>query len=291
MPKESDRPPGKPRGFDEAMRWYGANAKTLVQNWEAIDPRKVHEWLLPHLPNDPSLILDVGAGTGRDAAWLASLGHKVVAVEPSTELRKLAQERHGSTSVQWVEDHLPGLEVVQRHGLSFDLILLSAVWMHIAADARARAFRKLVTLLKPGGALAISLRHGPVDDVRAMFPVSQTEIEVLARRHGAFVQSMTQSADELGRKDVSWTQLLIRLPDDGTGALPFLRHVILNDDKASTYKLALLRALCRIADGSAGVAREASDDHVAIPLGIVGLYWLRLGPRDSADILPVRPKY
>jgi hypothetical protein len=31
----------------------------------------------------------------------------------------------------------------------------------------------------------------------------------------------------------------VRLPDDGSGALPLLRHIILNDDKSSTYKLAL----------------------------------------------------
>jgi hypothetical protein len=38
-------------------------------------------------------------------------------------------------------------------------------------------------------------------------------------------------------------QLALRLPDDGTGALPLLRHIIFNDDKSSTYKLALLRVL------------------------------------------------
>ena len=289
MAEESDRPRGKPRGFAEAMRWYGTNARMLGKSWEAIDPREVHDWLLPHLPSDPSLILDIGAGTGRDAAWLASLGHRIIAVEPSAELRGLAQEIHTSPSIQWVDDQLPGLEVIHRYGLSFDLILLSAVWMHIAADVRGRAFRKLITLLKPGGALAISLRHGPVDEERSMFPVSQSEIEDLARQHGAFVQSVTQTADKLGRADVSWTQLLIRLPDDGTGALPFLRHVILNDDKASTYKLALLRTLCRIADGSAGFAREADDNHIAIPLGIVGLYWLRLFKPLLTSNLPQTP--
>ena len=51
---------------------------------------------------------------------------------------------------------------------------------------------------------------------------------------------------------------------------------ILNDAKSSTYKLALLRTLCRIAEGSAGLAREMGDDHVALPLGMVALIWLRL---------------
>ncbi len=55
--------------------------------------------------------------------------------------------------------------------------------------------------------------------------------------------------DALNRPGVGWTGVALRLPDDGTGALPLLRHVILNDRKSSSYKLGLLRALCRAADG------------------------------------------
>ena len=39
--------------------------------------------------------------------------------------------------------------------------------------------------------------------------------------------------------------------------LPLLRYIILNDDKFSTYKLALLRAICRIADGAANAPKSA----------------------------------
>ena len=68
----------------------------------------------------------------------------------------------------------------------------------------------------------------------------------------------------------------LRLPDDGTGALPLLRHVILNDQKRATYKLGLLRALCRAADGSAGMVHDTGDEFVRVPLGLVALNWLRL---------------
>ena len=69
--------------------------------------------------------------------------------------------------------------------------------------------------------------------------------------------------------------MLIRLPDDGTGALPLLRNITLNDDKSSTYKLALLRVLCRVASGASGLARYIGDDYVDLPFGLVGLYWVR----------------
>ena len=108
----------------------------------------------------PALVLDVGAGTGRAAAWLASRGLEVVAVEPSGAMSTEAQRLHPSPSIRWMSDSIPGLDKVFRLGLSFDLILLSAVWMHIPPADRGCAFRKLVTLLKPGGCIAITLRHG-----------------------------------------------------------------------------------------------------------------------------------
>jgi hypothetical protein len=174
-------------------------------------------------------------------------------------------------------------------GLTFDLILLSAVWMHVAPQDRDRAFRKLVTLLKPGGIIAITLRVGPSETERGFHPVSKAEIERLARERGAFVERSIESQDELGRLDVRWIQIAVRLPDDGSGALPLLRHIILNDDKASTYKLALLRAVCRIADGAAGYAREGEGDHITLPLGLVALYWLRLFKPLLAANLPQSP--
>jgi SAM-dependent methyltransferase len=56
------------------------------------------------------------------------------------------------------DDSLPGDDAVLRLGAAFDIILLSAVWMHVAPADRPRAFRNLVTLLKPDGMLVPSLR-------------------------------------------------------------------------------------------------------------------------------------
>ncbi len=39
--------------------------------------------------------------------------------------------------------------------------------MHVPPSDRSRAFRKLITLLKPGGFLAITLRDGPSEGGRS----------------------------------------------------------------------------------------------------------------------------
>ena len=275
--------------MNPSIGWYEAHAREAAARYEQADSARLHARLEDFLPQERAAVLDVGAGSGRDAAWLAEKGHDVVAIEPAAAMREEARRRHPQANVQWQSDRLPELKTITRSGLSFDFILLSAVWMHVAPRDRTRAFRKLTNLLKPGGALAISLRHGPAEPGRGMHEAAPAEIEKLARDHGAFVMFREESSDLLGRSGVRWTQLVVRLPGDSTGALPLIRHAILNDNKSSTYKLALLRCLCRIADGMAGIAKDHSDEFVSIPLGLVALTWLRLfKPLLLAD-LPQNP--
>ena len=195
-----------------AIAWYDANADVAAARYERIAPERLHAWLTDLLPAAPAAALDVGAGSGRDAAWLVSRGYDVVAVEPSQRMRVLARERHAAPPIRWLADALPALPHTFKTGLSFDLILLSAVWMHVPPSDRPRAFRKLINLLKPGGLLAITLRHGPSEPGRAMHPVSEDEIRTLARNHGALVERCVTAGDQQGREDVRWTQMAIRAP-------------------------------------------------------------------------------
>jgi SAM-dependent methyltransferase len=259
----------------EGSAWYDSRAADLCRRYESLSAASVHAWLADRLPSFCGRALDVGAGSGRDAAWLASRGFDVVAVEPAPNMIAEAQRLHRGSRIQWLDDSLPSLARTVRLGGGFDLILLSAVWMHVALHDRQRAFRKLVSMLNPGGRMALTLRQGPAEPERYLYECSQAEIERLAQAHGAYVEYVSVAPDQLGRKDVSWVHMLIRLPDDGTGALPLLRNITLNDDKSSTYKLALLRVLCRVASGASGLARYIGDDYVDLPFGLVGLYWVR----------------
>ena len=80
---------------------------------------------------------------------------------------------------------------------------------------------------------------------------------------------------DLRRPNLKWETLVFAMPDDGTGSLPLLRHVIVNDNKSSSYKLGLLRTLVRLAETAPGLVIECTDGYVDIPFGAVGLYWLK----------------
>ena len=275
-------------------QFYNENANKLAQQYLSKSFDEVHQsWsqLLPSvIKNAHARILDIGAGSGRDAKHIAQLAAQthgtknkvqIVAVEPANLLAELGARQTTGLNVKWLTDSLPALNVITKQEVSFDLILLSAVWMHIPVSDRARSIRKLANLLKSGGKLVISLRHGQtIEDrnERKMHTVCADELKQLASDVGLFTKLETQKeSDKLGRDHVSWQTLVLQMPDDGTGAFPFIRHVALNDGKSATHKLALLRVLLRIADGHAGAVlrREPSPfgDRVILPVGLVALYW------------------
>ena len=258
------------------MSVYDQRAYDFLTRYERVGTVEIHDDWLSLLPTTQLLVLDIGAGSGRDAAWFAEQGHEVVAVEPSDALREQAQAHHPSPRIQWIDDRLPTLEAVHALDYQFDLILLNGVWMHVPPSDRERAFRKLTTMLKPGGHLVVTLRTELPADERMTYETSVAELRDLSHSYALeFLQEST-SSDQLGRADVNWTSTVFRLPDDGTGALPLIRHILINDDTSATYKPALLRAVLRAADNAKGAVLEKTRDHVTIPLGLVALYWLRM---------------
>lgn len=276
--------------YDDLISDYDLRVEELVPKYESIQFEDVHAPLIPHLPEPPASVLDIGAGSGRDASWFARQGFDVVAVEPSSRMLAEARALHPESAITWLQDRLPALIQTIRLGMSFDVIFLSAVWMHIANDDRARVFRKLVGMLKPGGVMYVSLRHGPHQIEKSIHPVSSLELQRFAVQRGLSIVSLGKSEDRLRRDNVQWETVLLKLPDDGTGALPILRHIIINDSKSSTYKLALLRTLVRIADGAAGLARIDENDTVSVPLGLVALYWIRLYKPLIENNVPQMPR-
>ena len=131
--------------------WYDANAERLAAAYESLPPGTGCAWFADLLPSRPGLVIDVGAGTGRNAAWLAGLGHEVVAVEPSAAFRTLAQGLHPDGGVTWLDDRLPSLSRLLRLGVAADAVVLSAVWQHVAPGDRSRGSASSRPCCAPAG--------------------------------------------------------------------------------------------------------------------------------------------
>lgn len=197
---------------------YPEQAAQLITQYESISFLEHHQAELHLLPTAPSRILDIGAGTGVDAAWFAAQGHRVLAVEPTAEFLAAAMRLHSSPLIEWLDDALPGLDRVLSRGQRFDVVMLSGVWMHLDEAERSAGMPRLVSLLAPDGLIVLSLRHGPVPAGRRMFAVSGEETMELARRHGLRVVLNTQTGSiQPGNRaaGVTWTRLAFRRRDQG----------------------------------------------------------------------------
>ncbi|MEO1322168.1 MAG: class I SAM-dependent methyltransferase [Pseudomonadota bacterium] len=190
---------------------YTEEAEDLFVRYESRNAADIHAPWSNFFPEPPARILDIGAGTGRDAGWFASLGHSVLAVEPTDALRLGAAKLHPAPEIRWLDDILPGLDATRALGETFDLILMHAVWMHLAEEERAAGMANLTGLLSPGGRIAMSLRHGPVPEGRRMFEVSGEETIALAAAHGLtnLLQGRAESiAAENRARRIEWTKLV-----------------------------------------------------------------------------------
>ena len=196
-------------------RGYAEQADELAVRYEGIDFTTKHEAVLPLLPAAPASAIDIGAGTGRDAAWLAERGYRVVAVEPTEAMRSRGIALHPSPAIEWIDDSLPALRRLLALDRRFDLVMLTAVWMHLDADERRLALPNVAALVAPRGLLVMTLRHGPVPSGRIMFAVSAEETIALAAAHGLGVSlNVHAESGQVANRDagVSWTQLAFRRP-------------------------------------------------------------------------------
>lgn len=187
-------------------------AQYLSKTFEEVHSSWLHQ-LLPLLTKKTLSILDVGAGSGRDVYYLAEKAQgketQIIAVEPAVVLAKMGQVLTRDLPVRWIEDGLPQLQKVVGLAQQFDLIFLSAVWMHLSSSERPLALVTLSRLLNSTGLLVISLRHGPSPDARVMHPVSVDELLTLAADCQLQLLDLSQDeTDKLGRSQVHWQTLV-----------------------------------------------------------------------------------
>jgi SAM-dependent methyltransferase len=106
----------------------------------------------PALPPAPARVLSLGEGEGRNAVYLASLGHRVTAVDASdVGLRKaerLAAER--GVPLETVVSDLGDFTIAPG---TWDAVVL--IFCHLPMPLRQQVHRAAVAGLRPGGVLVL----------------------------------------------------------------------------------------------------------------------------------------
>lgn len=203
---------------DPALTYYEQHAASLADGYETLSLETAHPALLTlineHFAGQSLAVLDVGAGTGRDASWFAANGHRIVAVEPSEAMQTIGKRLHPSPDIEWRQDRLPDLAETVASGETFDLIILSAVWMHVRPEDRQKALKTLASLLKPGGRIYLTLRIGPSEPRRGIYRVSEDALRDQLANLSLKAEKLGEQSDLLGRSNIRWVAMSLSAAND-----------------------------------------------------------------------------
>ena len=149
-------------------------------------------------------IIDVGCGSGRDAAAFREMGYEVRGLDASDELARVAA-RHGidvdvCDMASWVTEE------------PFDGVWCCASLLHLNDDGVEQFFRNLPGNVADGGTVFISVKTGIEtgfdDKGRFMRNFAEDEIRKLLEDAGFTVKEVWYTDDGLGRDDVKWINMI-----------------------------------------------------------------------------------
>jgi SAM-dependent methyltransferase len=117
------------------------------QQWSS-GPNALVAHLVGGLP--PGDAVDLAAGEGRHALWLAGLGWRVTAVDFSAVGLSRGRQQPGGERVTWVADDVLGWSAPAS---SLDLVLVA--YLHLPEDDTVGLLTRAVGWLRPGGRLLV----------------------------------------------------------------------------------------------------------------------------------------
>ncbi|HPQ38450.1 MAG TPA: methyltransferase domain-containing protein [Synergistaceae bacterium] len=260
------------------LQYYEENAEHLAERYNSADLSALHHFLRRWLP-PRGKVLEIGCGTGRDALFMSSLGCDVTALDGSSSMVELTKKAFFDAGVENARFFTSSFPLPSEHFLlkeKFDAIVSIAVLMHISEHELFGFAHQVASLTKEKGLFICSFCSGTRGPSEKRLYVSREpgEVRLLFERLGFQLLDRIETADGLGR-DMYWHTLVFTY-QGGLSLRPVykIESIVNRDRKTATYKLALLRALCDIAQMSSHQGKWFPGERVGIPLGLVVERWL-----------------
>lgn len=188
------------------LDYYNQQAEKFVQGTVDVEFSHLQNQFIEMLPAGGT-ILDLGCGSGRDSKVYKNAGFKVIAVDGSEALCKIAGEYIGQ-------------EVICCKFQEFDIYeRLDGVWacaslLHLEKEDIVETIKKLKKCLCPGGVFYVSFKYGDFSGERnGRYFTDMTEDsfdEILKQISGLSIVKQMITEDARSDRDEKWLNVFLK---------------------------------------------------------------------------------
>ena len=205
--------------MNSTLAFYEDNAAEITRKYEEVDFDGPVERFARSLPPGAK-ILEIGSGSGRDAALMLKLGLSVTGLDGSERMIREAIRLHPELADKLIHCILPSPLPFVDH--RFDAAMSWAVLMHLPSSDLSSVFKEIARVIVPGGLFVYSVnsRRSGLDvenrDNRGrrftcMQPAGWEELHKAA---GFETVETVESDDITGRPGIRWVTVWARRPID-----------------------------------------------------------------------------
>ncbi|MFO7884911.1 MAG: class I SAM-dependent methyltransferase [Desulfobacteraceae bacterium] len=198
---------------DSTLEYYTAHWDELIPRYESADMSDLHSLLVSGF-SPGSRILELGCGSGREAAFMLAKGFDVTAADGVQEMIDAAQRCHPELSGRLCRIRLPG-DLDSLFG-PYDGVYSIATLMHLTRPAIKDVFLRIRDILNSRGRLFFSVpfkRHDVKDDEfdikgRRFTGMTMPDWAEICRTTGFDIIESSRASDGLGRPEIGWLNCL-----------------------------------------------------------------------------------
>lgn len=193
--------------MDKTIEYYNQSAQNFVADTVDANVNELHEVFLNYLPPN-AYILDLGCGSGRDSKSFLEKGYRVLAIDGSEELCKVASQLIGQEVLCQTFENLNYTE-------EFDGIWACASILHVPSASLPMVIGNISRALKKGGYFYASFKYGEFEGERnGRYFTDMTE-ESFGKLISSFkelkiVETRVTGDVRVGRENEKWLNVVAR---------------------------------------------------------------------------------
>ncbi len=195
--------------------FYNENADKLAELYEIADMSEIHALLVRFL-SAKARILEIGCGSGRDAAFLVAKGYDVTAVEASAQMMEVAQHLYPELAGRITLASVPLRDSDRLFSRQFSAVVCIGTIIHVPDQYLFEFASQIRDLVVPDGILFLSgsIRNLPSQENRdehgrLIIERVPEEIQLLFERLGFQLLTRVHNDDALGRP-AKWFSLVMQ---------------------------------------------------------------------------------